>query len=65
MDTTKCKKENLVAKTDWIQIVKEEIERGGVSWERIPELAVDRNTWKELTALCANIDTGGLRSKIR
>jgi len=46
-------------KIDLIQTVKEDIKRGGVSWEKIPELAFDRKTWKELTALCANIGTGG------
>jgi len=39
--------------------VKDDIKRGGVGWEMIPELAVDRKTWKELTALCANIGTEG------
>ena len=38
---------------DWIQTVKEDMKRGGASWEQVPELAVDRKTWKELTALCA------------
>jgi len=28
-------------KTDWMQTVKEDRKRGGVSWEKIPELAVD------------------------
>jgi len=39
--------------------VKEDIKRGGVSWKKIPELAVDRKTWKELTDLSAKFGTGG------
>jgi len=46
-------------KSDWIQTVKEDIKRVGVSWEKLPELAVDRKTWKELTALCAYFGTLG------
>jgi hypothetical protein len=41
---------------DWIQTVKQDMKRGGggASWEQLPELAADRKTWKELTALCTN-----------
>jgi len=46
-------------KIDWIRTVKENIKRGGVSWEKVTELAVNRKTWKELTALCANFGTEG------
>jgi len=27
------------------------VRRGGISWEQIPEMAVDRGAWRELTAL--------------
>jgi len=47
-------------RTDWQQTVKVDIRRGGISWEQIPDLAVDRGTWRELTALCA-IGTGGTK----
>ena len=47
--------------TDWQQTVKQDISRGGVSWEQVPLLAVDRVAWKELTALCAS-STGGTKS---
>ena len=40
--------------TDWQQTVKQDISRGGVSWEQVPLLAVDRVAWKELTVLCAS-----------
>jgi len=45
-------------RTDWIQTVREDLKRRGACWEQLPELAVDRKTWKELTALCAS-GTGG------
>ena len=38
-------------RTDWQQTVKQDISRGGVSWEQVPLLAVDRVAWKEMTAL--------------
>jgi len=34
-------------RTDWIQTAKEDMKRGGVSWEQVPELAVHMKTWKE------------------
>jgi len=41
-------------RTDWTQTVKQDIKRGGFTWEQLPDLAVDRTTWKELTALCVS-----------
>ena len=38
----------------WQQTVKQDIGRGGVSWEQVPLLAVDRVAWKELTAYVPN-----------
>jgi len=53
-------------KFNWIPILKEDIKRGGVSLVRIPKLAVDRKTWKELTAPCVPIlPLKDLRSKVR
>ena len=49
-------------RTDWQQTVKQDISRGGVSWEQVPLLAVDRVAWRELTALCAS-STGGISPK--
>jgi len=49
--------------SDWQQTVKVDV-RGGINWEQIPDLAVDRGgpgdreAWRKLTALCA-ISTGG------
>jgi len=47
---------------DLVQIVKVDITREGINWEQIPDLAVVKVAWRELTALCA-ISTGG--SKVR
>jgi len=44
-------------RTDWLQTVKQDIRRGGITWDQLPDLAVDRSAWKELTALCVS-DTG-------
>jgi hypothetical protein len=54
MDEESCGHQHLVGRprVDWIQKVKQDMMRGGASWEQIRELAVDRKTWKELTALC-------------
>ena len=41
-------------KIDWIQTVKDDMKRGGSSWEQMPEMAVDRKSWKKLTALCVS-----------
>jgi hypothetical protein len=46
---------------DWTETVKQDIKRGGASWEQIPELAVDRKIWRELTALCT-AGAGGSKS---
>jgi len=34
------------------------IRRGGINWEQILDLSVDRGAWWMLTALCA-VSTGG------
>jgi len=36
--------------TVWIQLVKDDIMKGGASLELVPELAVERKTTRELTA---------------
>jgi len=33
--------------------VEVDIRGGGINWEQIPDLAVDRGAWRKLTALCA------------
>ena len=43
---------------DRIQIVKDDMRRGGTGWEQMPEMAVDRKSGKELTALCV-LGAGG------
>jgi len=33
-------------------MVKQDISRARISWDKVPDLVIDRVTWKELTALC-------------
>jgi len=37
---------------DWIQTIKQDLNRGGLKWEDLPELTANRVHWKQLTALC-------------
>jgi len=46
---------------DWIQTTKQDLNRGGLNWEDLPELSANRVHWKQLTTLCA---IGTVGSKI-
>ena len=43
---------------DWIQTIKQDLNRGGLKWEDLPEVTANRVHWKQLTALCA-VGAGG------
>jgi len=42
---------------DWIQTVKQDIARAGAKWNDVPQLPIDREVWRWLTARC--IDGAG------
>ena len=46
------------SRIDLIQTIKQDLNRGGLKWEDIPELTANRVHWKQLTALSA-IGAGG------
>ena len=43
---------------DWIQIIKQDLNRRGLNWEDLSEVTANRVHWKQLTALCA-VGAGG------
>jgi len=45
--------EERTSRIDWIQTIKQDLKRGGLKWEDLPELTANRVYWKQLTAICA------------
>jgi len=50
-------------RTEWQHTGEVDIRGGGINWEQIPDLAVDRGAWRELTALVL-LALEELRSKV-
>jgi len=46
------------SRIDWIQTIKQDLNRGGLKWEDLLEVTANRVHWKQLTALCA-VGAGG------